>query len=143
MPLAGAGIVSPHLQSHVVGWRNRGLPDTCTVTRASTTVTAVDPETLQRVPSLPSLVYSGPCSAQPAPYGDRIIVLGDEQVVVRKYVVSVEAAAVGIDVDDVVTVTATDDPELQGRPLVVIDITADTFASRRLLVCEDRPGVQP
>lgn len=143
MPLPGSSIVNPKLHEHLTGWRRRGLPDTCTITRPSTAVATVDPETLVRTPASPTVIYDGGCTAQPAPYGDRVVITGDTQVVIRKYVVSIDADAASIDVDDVVVLTTTEDPLLLGRPLVVVDVTGDTFQSRRLIICEDRPGMHP
>jgi hypothetical protein len=141
--LKGTSIIHPRLHETVTGWRDRGLPDCGKIERQASGDPIIDQVTLVRTPQPAVLVFEGPCTAQPAPYGDRVIVVGDAQLVIRKYVVSFGWQCPAVDIDDVVTLTKTHDPALLLRPLVVIDVQADTFQSRRMLICEDRPGRNP
>ena len=73
------------------------------------------------------------------PTDNRTVVVGEKIVTLHRYRVGIRADGDQVLVDDIVTVTASEDTQLIGRPLIVRAVHYDTFLTRRLLLCEDHP----
>lgn len=144
MPLGGASsrLIHPKWHAAVQGSAagDAGLPDTCTITRAGTGDGTLD-EFGNWTPPASTTVY-GPdadCRVQAMPTDNKTVVVGDEVVTLHRYRVGIRSDAAQVLVDDVLTVTASEDTPLVGRHLVVRGVNYDTFLGRRLLLCEDHP----
>lgn len=110
----------------------RLMVDTCTITRPG--VASLN-ETTGVVTRTSTTVYSGACRVKPdaAPGESQS---GEREVVTRRFIVSIPITETGVDVDDVVTVTASDlDPALVGVELVVGGVVTGSHVTARRLVC--------
>ena len=110
----------------------RLMVDTCTVTRPGA---ATVNETTGVVTRATTTVYTGACRVKPdaAPSETQS---GEREVVVRRFIVSIPTSETGVEVDDVVTVTASKlDPALVGRALTVGGIVTGSHVTARRLVC--------
>lgn len=96
-----------------------------------------DPDTLERVAPDGDLdeVYAGVALITPQRSGRRIVDIGGVPHHVALYAVSILASAAP-EVDDLVTVTASDDDELTDRQLTVVEVDYRTVRARRRLLCE-------
>jgi hypothetical protein len=111
----------------------RNMVDACTVTRY--TVTATDRETGVQTRT-PTSIYSGRCRVQQRaaarPGGRRDV--GEASVVEVDYVLQLPMSVTGVQVEDVVAITASGlDPDLPGRKFRVASQAAKTHASARRL----------
>lgn len=97
---------------------------------------AFDPVTGLHDPSAAEVLYEGPGRVMPWTGTARQVVVADLQTI-KSYWVTVPLGAEDIFPDDVVVVTASADPDLQGRELVVRDKAASSLAVERRLVAED------
>ncbi len=142
MPLPGSNLLHPRfheeLRKSAVG--DRGLPDDCVITRASTEPGTTDANG-NWTPADPDTIYTNGARAQAMPTADTTVVVGDKLVTLHGYRVGIEAAADQVLVDDIVTITSSGDPHLANRPLIVRDVHYDTFLVRRLLLCDDHPEI--
>jgi hypothetical protein len=113
------------------------LRDTCTVTRSSGQP-VLDEETGE-VTQATTTVYTGACRIKPR--SAREAEWGEREVALHQYVAVLPwDASPEIQHGDTLTVAASDDGWLEGRPLEVIAIgLAGTATARRLLV-EDKEG---
>lgn len=110
----------------------RLMVDTCTVTRPGA---ATLNETTGVVTRATTTVYTGACRVKPdaAPSETQS---GEREVVVRRFIVSIPTSETGVEVDDIVTVTASElDPALVGRTLTVGGIVTGSHVTARRLVC--------
>lgn len=111
------------------------MVDACTIT-AGAAVQVYDEASDTYVTPAGASRYSGPCRVKPRE-SDQNVEAGAESISLWPYTVSVPVAAVGIDVDDVVTVTDCPlDPSLVGRTLRVRQVTQGSFITARRLGCE-------
>lgn len=140
MPLRNSRLLHPRfhdeLRRSAVG--DAGLPDHGTITRAGVGDGTIDPDSTW-VPPAPTTVYEDDLRVQPEPTQDRVVVVGDRAVTLHRYRASIRWDANQVLVDDVLTLDRSADPQLIGRPLVVRDVTYDTFQVRRYLLLEDHP----
>lgn len=110
----------------------RLMVDACTITRPGA---ASLNETTGVVTRTTTTVYTGACRVKPdaAPSETQS---GEREVVVRRFIVSIPTSETGVEVDDVVTVTASKlDPALVGRALTVGGIVTGSHVTARRLVC--------
>lgn len=142
MPLPNSGLLHPRFHENLrrSAVADAGLPDQCTVHRASASTGAVG-ERLVWSPAAADLLYDGACRVQPEPTQDRMVAAGDTPVTLHRYRASIRSDADQVLVDDVLTVTVSADPQLVGRPLVIRDVVFDTFQVHRYLLLEDHPEV--
>lgn len=142
MPLRNSRLLHPRFHQEIrrsaVG--DRGYPDECTITRPGTGEGTTDPATGIWTPPAATVVYTGCCRVQ----GDtrtqgKIQEKGDEIVALHRYRAGVPWDVDQVLVDDVLTVTCSEDPVIVGRPLMVRDFVLDTFLVRRTLLLEDHP----
>lgn len=112
------------------------MTDTCTITAASGPQ-VYQPATDSYVTPPGVLRYSGKCRVKPRDNADREVEAGGATASLWPYVVSVPMSAVGIEDDDVVTITASAlDPELIDAKLRVRQVAQGTFLTARRLGCE-------
>lgn len=112
------------------------MVDTCTVRRI--TRGAFNELTGAHAPDVADTVYSGRCLARPA--GESSVVYGERPITVRRFMVLVPVDAAGIEPDDVLTVDTSDDDELVGTSLRIVDVDSGSLAVRRALICEENEG---
>lgn len=109
------------------------LPDTCTITGGSTGT--FDPATGEYTTTA-TTTYNGPCRIRQ--YGnaqDNVVLVGDLDAVLARYVVTLPASATGIAVNQVLTITASDDADLVGRSFNVAHVpTQSWLIDRRILI---------
>lgn len=109
--------------------------DSCVVRRL--TGKTLDQTTLQYVETF-AAVYEGRCRVRAPNVQDREAVAGERTVTLRQYVVSVPVAAEGVEVNDVVEVTASVlDPELPGTRLRVLGPAKGSTITARRFRCEE------
>jgi hypothetical protein len=114
------------------------LRDTCTVER-KTGDRVFDPGTGQYAETWEP-VHSGPCRVKRGEAGGRDAELGDVvNVTLHRYEVRLPwDATPEIRRDDRLTITASDDVWLVGRPLEVVDVAYAGTSTVRKLIVEDR-----
>lgn len=119
------------LRNMVAGW----LTDTCTI-REPGPLPEFDPATGYPEPELGDEVYDGECRLRPAG-GDRVVFVGDGQVTLRLFDLTIPWDATGLEVNHLVTMNTSDDPMLEGRVYRVVDVQGGTNTAYRRLVVED------
>lgn len=86
----------------------------------------------------PSVYHSGSCRIQALARTQGAADVGDRQVTVRPYRVSWSVDVPEVRINDQVAVTVcTDDPQLVGHILRVVDIPEGSLLWQRDLICED------
>lgn len=115
------------------------MTDTCTITREGPRV--LDTATGQNAPSV-TAIYAGKCRVRPQPgIATRDVRAGDQVIGTHAPVVSVPVEVVDVAAGDIVTVTASRDPGLIGRRLLVqVVAEGSQITARRLLVQEMSTG---
>jgi len=109
--------------------------ETCSVTRR--TGRTLDPATDKDTDTF-STIYAGQCRVKPLTVSQQVEA-GQVAVELRRYVVAIPMSSpANVRRGDIVTVTVSADPEVVGRPLVVIDIALGELATARRLTVEDR-----
>jgi hypothetical protein len=115
------------------------MPDTCTITRRVTPVGVLDPATAAFTVTAPAALWSGPCRVRSRETAARDVQVGDAHAALGLYVATVPAAAVGFDVDDYLTVTATASTfsvELIGVPLQILEVQLGSWDLGRRLILQ-------
>ena len=115
----------------------RLMTDTCTLS-APDVEGVLDEQTGQYTTAPGAQRYSGRCRVRPADSQERVVEAGERPVSLRTYVVSVPVTVTGVEVGDVVRVTASVlDPDLAGVRLRVVDVPKGTHLTARRLICEE------
>lgn len=115
------------------------MDDVCTVVRPNSTGHTTDPAT-GVVTYAGATIYTGACRVQmlQGTRGDALEQAAERAISVQNAIVSLPITAVGIRVDDVITVTAsTLDPDLVNRVYRVVAMTHKTFLTARRLICQE------
>lgn len=109
--------------------------DTCTISRAGAetfddaTGTYSDTE---------STVYSGKCRLKPSVLSaDRVAQAAERQIALWPFSVSLPVDVTDVELDDVVTVTASQDPSLVGVRLRIRSVARGTYLTARRVDCEE------
>lgn len=111
------------------------MVDACTITRETSHTT--DPDTGVRTPTF-ATVYDGRCRIQQQTGVSRPATTGEALVYQLPITVQVPMSVTGVQVDDIVTITASVlDPDLAGRDLWVRELYHKTHATCRRLGCEE------
>lgn len=116
------------LRSMVARW----LTDTCTINDAAP-APVFDPETGYSSAG-GAAVYAGACRIRPAGASGRDV--GDAPIVLHSYLVTIPWDAVGIAINQVVTITDSDDPDMVDRTFRVVDVEGGTGNPHRRLTVE-------
>jgi hypothetical protein len=98
----------------------------------------LNPSTGELTPTIAETVYNGAALVRPQTATD--VVSGEIQQELRGYLVLVPYTVAGVKPDYRVAVTTTRDSHLDGRTLVVRNVAADTYNTRRALDCEVSEG---
>lgn len=97
----------------------------------------VDPVTLQATETYDDLHPCLPCLIEPDDPRDRTVIIGDAPVYIGAYFVAVPLHIVDLRDGDVLDVTASHDPSLIGRRLILRDVAhATTFLLRHMQAIE-------
>jgi hypothetical protein len=130
---ATAGVVAVYEDSPVY------LPDLGELSRP-TGPGARDDTTGVRGPGSEDLVWSGPCLVEPAQADGTNPEIGDQQVGIVPFVVTVPLALTGVKVGDRMRITQSRDARLLVRTLVVKAVRASSSALTRDLLAFDNQG---
>lgn len=144
MPLPNSRLLHPRFLAEVrrSAVADKGLPDSCTITRPGPGQGTIDPDSGLWTPPAGALVFTGACRVQPDPRArPKTADTTDELLVLQRYKASIPWDAPQVLVDDVLTVTCTHDPQMAGRFFIVRDVKFDTFQVRRFLDLEDHPDL--
>lgn len=117
------------------------MVDACTITRV--TPGTVFNETTGQYDDTPppTTVYTGKCRVKPRDNADRVVQYGQEAVSLWPYIVSIPMAESGVELDDIVTVTASAlDTALVGAGFRVRQVLAGSHLTARRLGCERNAG---
>lgn len=116
------------------------MVDACTIARPDAEP-SWDPETGQYTELESTPVYAGPCRVKPTARGTREADQGVRDIVVNRYDVALpfDTEAV-VEVGDLLTVTASADAWLIGRPMVVSSVGLGTTSTARWLTVDDQRG---
>ncbi|WP_328339537.1 DUF6093 family protein [Micromonospora sp. NBC_00421] len=110
----------------------RGMRDTCQIRREVT-----DPDS-GAVVSTWSDVYTGRCRVQQRTPDGQPLDSGQDYVLLQRLEVQLPMSVVGLRVGDEITITASVDPDLVGRVIVVQDLPHKTDATARRVGVTDR-----
>lgn len=110
--------------------------DKCTITRAGVGEGTFDPETGATTPPDPETLYTGACRFRAPTLAEQTTTAGEHAWTTEDSVLSVPVSVTGLQVDDVVTVTASQlDPDLPGTVHVVMAVLRGSqITARRLIV---------
>jgi hypothetical protein len=112
------------------------MVDTCTITDGATQQ-VYDPATDAYITPPGATRYTGPCKVTARDNADRQVEAGAETVSLWPVVVSVPMSVTTVQVDDVVTVTASQlDPALAGARFRVRQVPTGSLLTARRLGCE-------
>lgn len=140
MPLPNSRLLHPrfheNLRRSAVG--DAGMPDHGTFTRPSAGAGTTDASGDWN-PAAGTTVCTVDLRVQADSTQDRTVIVGDKVVTLHAYKASIPWDAPQVLVDDVLVLDRSADPLLAGRPLIVRDVTYDTFQVRRYLQLEDHP----
>lgn len=118
----------------------RNMVDACTITRPAG-APVWDDATGTYTQAPPTTVYTGKCRVQMPQAQNRNPAAGDVEWTVQAFEVQVPMSAVGVHVDDTVTVTASDlDSDLVGRVFKVVSLAHKTHMTSRRLACDEVTG---
>jgi len=109
------------------------MQDQCTIVRF-TGEPGWDPVT-ESATRPTTTIYTGVCRVQPSARAQREVVSVDEQVTIAEFAAAVPWDVSDVQVNDLLTVTASADPALAGATVRVVDVQASTFATARHLTC--------
>lgn len=113
------------------------MVDSCTITRSTGEVGALDPATGLQTPTAPTTVYTGKCRVQTYEAQEARPASGQHVFSVQRYSVHIPAGT-QVRVDDQVTISsATLDPDLTGRTYRVTGLLHKTFATANRLLVEE------
>lgn len=113
-----------------------GMVDTCTIRRRTGETT--DPQTGEITPTWSPLLYDGKCRFQHRDGRAEQADAGEAYVLLQRTEVQLPVAAIGIDVGDEITCTASRDPDLVGRAFLVHDLAYRSDATTRRLQVQER-----
>lgn len=131
------GLIPDSTLSSLRSTSESAMRDTCVVTRGDAPTT-LNPTTGDYEDGDVETVYSGPCRVRHSGAGRGLADTPGDQVTLRQYEAIVERNAADIREGDALTVTASDDALLVGRPLYVLSATWSAENLHRRLTLEDR-----
>lgn len=113
------------------------MTDSCTI-NAAEGARVYDPGTDSYVNAAGAQRYSGKCRVRmPNVMGEQTPQFAGREVTLQFAVVSVPVSVSGVQVNDVVTITASEDAELVGRTYTVVGLHHQSHATARRLRCEE------
>lgn len=118
----------------------RLMVDTCTIARVSAG-TDFNDTTGGYSGGSSTPVYDGACRVKPKDNADRVVQFGEQAVSFWPFLVAVPMSVTGVQLDDVVTITASEsDPSLIGVQLRVREVPSGSQLTARRLGCERNAG---
>jgi hypothetical protein len=114
------------------------MVDTCTITRRSSTTRVFNATTGAYNDPDPDEIYTGACRVRPLLTGKDTTESAGALVTLRQYAATLPRTTNDIFEGDILTVTASDDGQLIGRPLYVLSVGFLTDNVHRRLMLEDR-----
>lgn len=120
MPIPGHRPIHSRFSKHHRPVASGTHTSTVIITRLVAGPGTLGPEGYEPPPA--SEVYRGPARITPSPTTERNLVVGEAQVVTRRYALAITWDAAELHVDDLVRVTDGDDPELVGKTLRIADV---------------------
>ena len=111
------------------------MTDACTIVR-STGPPTFDSGTGRTTPAATTSVYSGKCRFKPATSVDRQLEIGETAVYRWRWVISVPYGT-AVELNDVITCTASQDPTLPGRTMRVREVERGTHITAHRLHAEE------
>lgn len=113
------------------------MVDSCTITRAGARG-SFDSTTGTYSAAAADTRYTGKCRVKPSALSaNQAVQAGERAVSLWPFTVSVPIAVDNVELDDIVTVTASADPSLVGHRLRVRSIARGTYLTARRLDCEE------
>lgn len=143
MPLTNHPVVPPNWSEHHRPTVEGTMTATGTIQIPASADAGTFDETLgYTVPGAPTTIYTGPMRVRRLPVGStvQVVVVGDREVVLRQYKVTVpvDGPSEAVPIGAIVTVTSCDEePQVVDRPLRVREVPVSTQAWARVLICED------
>lgn len=113
----------------------RWLTDTCTITGPDER--DYDPATHRYTTTAGDPVYTGACRLTRSGTSDRVVLAGEGPVSLRLFDLTLPWDTTGLAVNQIVTITSSDDPQLDGRTYRVVDIQGNSETAYRRVVVED------
>lgn len=115
-----------------------GMRDTCTVTRVNAGGTT-DPDTGYPTSSTTTL-YTGSCRVQQHQATADGKNIAEDEVFLLRIEVQLPMTVTGLEVGDLITITASIDADLPGRVFRIHDLAHKTDATARRVQCIERTG---
>lgn len=113
---------------------DRFLVDTCTI-RDLGAAPIFDRETLAETFTPGDVVYTGRCRIRPESAAS-MAEIGGGPVYTGRYQLTLPFTALGLKIDQTVTIDTSDDPALEGATFRIVDTLAGSDASHRRVICE-------
>lgn len=114
------------------------MVDECTITRRSSTTRVLNVSTGFYNDPAPDTIYTGACRIRPLMSQQQLAESAGEPITLRRYGATLPYTVNDIGEGDILTVTASDDAQLEGRPLYVLSVGFLSDNVHRRLVLEDR-----
>lgn len=139
MPLPGSRVIPEGWSAHHQPTAQGAMTATATLQHPPGGEPTGFNEVLGRsVYGAPTPYWTGPVRIQRGGQGQATVDVGDRQVTLRGYQVSIPASVTGVRVNDQLTVaTCDEDADLVGRVLRVVDVRYGSLRWQRDLICED------
>jgi hypothetical protein len=114
-----------------------GMVDACTVAREGDPVTDANGDVTRPATTL----YTGPCRVQQHQASADVKDIGEDNLLLLRVEVQLPMSVTGLDVGDVITMTASAyDPDLPGRAFRIHDLAHKTEATARRVQCVEVTG---
>lgn len=124
--------------SQVPFWRQEAeslMVDTGSISRPGEGGT-LDPVTGLWTPTPAAVVHTGPCRLRQPNTAEQEVVFGDELVTRQRWLVDFPHTVTEGRIGDVITITASDDPEAEARSFRIVAESAMTYNLYREYACE-------
>lgn len=112
------------------------LPDTCTVTRTDATPT-FNEATGQYTGDPDTTIYSGACRISTMDIQQRVELFGETARDTLLYIATFPHDAPVFDKDADLTVTSSEDPQLEGRSMEIHSVLVESFQTARRVVLQE------
>lgn len=114
------------------------MVDECTITRRSSTTRVLNVSTGLYNDPAPDTIYTGACRVRPLLTGKDMKESAGAPLTLRQYGATLPHTVNDVAEGDILTVTASDDAQLEGRPLYVLSVGFLSDNVHRRLMLEDR-----
>lgn len=111
------------------------MPDTGRITRGGGAVT-FDPITGTMTPGVGTVVHEGPCRLRTPSAVERNVLFGETEVTTTRFIATFPHDIPNVEIGDIVTILASDDPHADERTYRVVIVPADSYLMYRALGVE-------